>query len=453
MIGKFPEIITCNETKVQLKQAMAGYIASLICADINLLKNNDGKVSAEKVAIFLPKLEAALNTIGGYQLPENTDAIINAIVNGNGESCDYGNAAELLADTYEGEILIKDYNETTKTSEKVNEGLVKEMTSLLPCFGIFDDCDDIILLLKRMHEIKLSEGKLFGKFKFKQTGKTFTGTNFTIDGIDVERMNILYLGEANKDYQLTMAEYEVTETGFMIKQNGEAVIKIVISYDDNNSSTKKDLKNYLFWEKESAEITYSDPFPNPTLRKNSNNSNVGKFGCPRTISGATCSYDDYPELVMGNKSHHGLDILASVGTELKSMYKGEVVEVIRSYAKKKEDTDSYFGCDYNANSFGNIVVMKYEFKDGLIGIDGKKYNTIYAKFCHLDEVDATIQVGEKIEVGNRLGTCGCSGNAGGVDSKEEFHLHLETNTINSFSTSTGARKINPESLFKNGIKK
>ena len=152
------------------------------------------------------------------------------------------------------------------------------------------------------------------------------------------------------------------------------------------------------------------------------------------------------------KSHHGLDILAAVGTELKSMYKGEVVDVIKSYEKKK-DSGSHFGCDYNASSFGNIVVLKYEFKDGILGIDGQQYNTVYAKFCHLDEVDTTIEVGEIVEVGDRLGTCGCSGNAGGVDSVEEFHLHLETNTINSFSTSTGARKLNPESLFKNGIKK
>ncbi|WP_435356009.1 hypothetical protein [Emticicia sp. SJ17W-69] len=117
---------TCNETKVQLKQAMAGYIASLICADINLLKDTDGKISAEKVAIFLPKLESALNTIGSYKLPENKQEVINAILNGNIESCDYGNAAELLANTYEGEILIKDYNEKTKTSSDVNERIVKE---------------------------------------------------------------------------------------------------------------------------------------------------------------------------------------------------------------------------------------------------------------------------------------------------------------------------------------
>jgi hypothetical protein len=68
---------------------MAGYIASLIYADINLLKDKDEKISAKKVAILLPKLESALNTIGSYQLPKNTDEIINSIVNGNIGSCDY----------------------------------------------------------------------------------------------------------------------------------------------------------------------------------------------------------------------------------------------------------------------------------------------------------------------------------------------------------------------------
>lgn len=280
-------------------------------------------------------------------------------------------AIEGLVKDVKGTSLKEDFNNLATDPNLIDE----VMTSLLPCFGIFDDCDDIILLLKRMHEVKLSKGKLFGKFKFKQTGKTFTGTSFTIDGIDVERMNLIYLGEANKEYLLTMAEYEVTETGFIIKQNGEEVIKIVISFDDNNSSVKKDLKNYLFWNKEnSGEIAYSDPFPNPTLRKNDKNSNVGKFGCPRTVTiNPNCSYNDYPEVVIGNQSHHGLDILAAVGTELKSMYKGEVVEVIKSYAKRKEATTDDNGCDYNASSFGNIVVMKYEFKDGILGIDGQKY--------------------------------------------------------------------------------
>jgi murein DD-endopeptidase MepM/ murein hydrolase activator NlpD len=357
-------------------------------------------------------------------------------------------AIEGLVKDVKGTSLKEDFNNLA-TDPNLIDGV---MTSLLPCFGIFDDCDDIILLLKRMHEVKLSKGKLFGKFKFKQSGKTFTGTSFTIDGIDVERMNLIYLGEANKEYLLTMAEYEVTETGFIIKQNGEEVIKIVLSFDDN-SSVKKDLKNYLFWEKESTEITYSDPFLNPTLRKNSTNSNVGMFGCPRTVSDATCSYDDYPKLVMGNKSHHGLDILAEVGTELKSMYNGKVVDFDNTWAKKKESkNEDDNGCDYDANAFGNYVILKYELKEGITGIDGKKYNTIYAKFCHLDEVDNNIKKDADIKAGELLGTCGCSGNAGALKNVE-FHLHLETNATNSFNTSTGARKINPESLFKNGIKK
>ncbi|WP_305953194.1 fibronectin type III domain-containing protein [Emticicia oligotrophica] len=117
---------TCSETKIQLKQAMAGYIAGLLCADINLLKDKEGKISAEKVAQFLPKLESGLKTVATYQLPANKEAIINAIVNGNSDECDFGNAAELLASTFEGDILISDYKEKTKTSPEVNDKLLQD---------------------------------------------------------------------------------------------------------------------------------------------------------------------------------------------------------------------------------------------------------------------------------------------------------------------------------------
>ncbi|MFN3487551.1 MAG: fibronectin type III domain-containing protein [Emticicia sp.] len=111
---------------VPLKQAMSGYIANLICEDINLLRGTDGNISAEEVTKFLPKLADALNAIGPYQLPTNTSAIVSAIVNGNIAECDFGNAAELLASTFEGEILISDYKEKTKTSSEVNDKLLQD---------------------------------------------------------------------------------------------------------------------------------------------------------------------------------------------------------------------------------------------------------------------------------------------------------------------------------------
>jgi hypothetical protein len=96
--------------------------------------------------------------------------------------------------------------------------------------------------------------------------------------------------------------------------------------------------------------------------------------------------------------------------------------------------------------------MEYEFEEGIKGIDGQIYHKIFVKYCHLNEVDSNIAIGSEIKAGKLLGTCGCSGNAAAID-EDEFHLHIESNTINSFDLSTGARKINPEILFKNGIKK
>jgi len=202
-----------------------------------------------------------------------------------------------------------------------------------------------------------------------------------------------------------------------------------------------------------TKLTYSDPFPIPTLRTKSSNPVIGKFGCNRIEPNQSCSYSQYSALqlrINANRSHHGLDILAEVGTGLHSMYTGTVVDFVNTFVPRNLSISDHNGCDYMKNSFGNYVIMKYEIPQGVIGIDGKKYTTIYVKYCHLDVVESNLKKGITAKnAGEKIGTCGCSGNAGSLGEKE-FHLHMEANTSNNFSRGV-IRMINPRVLFQNGI--
>ena len=70
--------------------------------------------------------------------------------------------------------------------------------------------------------------------------------------------------------------------------------------------------------------------------------------------------------------HHGVDILASKGTQLNSMLPGEVVNV-RATFKPGE---------YAKDSYGNYVIVKSV-------VDGVK---VFIKYAHLDNVDVTVGI-------------------------------------------------------------
>ncbi len=403
LVSQTTETTTTNCGFMTTQKAVGDILKNLICDNGKLII--EAPITTEKVEILKNTiLQNPIFEDKGITLPAITDEFLTKT--SNEVTCQ--TAIEGLVKDVKGTSLKEDFNNLATDPNLIDE----VMTSLLPCFGIFDDCDDIILLLKRMHEVKLSKGKLFGKFKFKQTGKTFTGTSFTIDGIDVERMNLIYLGEANKEYLLTMAEYEVTETGFIIKQNGEEVIKIVISFDDNNSSVKKDLKNYLFWNKENTDPNAIHlPLDDTCLRKYTCNSScncsekttTGTYGCVRCSTKTSECPDECP-----NHAHYGLDLFANDNTPCYAIADGEIVNSGSSV------------------SYGNFILLKCKLND----------NIRFVYYAHLNSI--TISSG-KVNKGDEIGLTGHTGDVAKDMCEKERHLHIEIrldDTINfrKFST-------------------
>ena len=170
-----------------------------------------------------------------------------------------------------------------------------------------------------------------------------------------------------------------------------------------------------------------------------------------------------------NKSHHGLDILINsdnsnfIGTPMKSMYPGIVRNIVSTFSERNityAETDknssgniisgvSAHGCDYSSG-FGNYVIIEHTIAEGVLGIDGVSYTTVFVIYCHLNTVGSNlISNVTTVKAGDQIGTGGCSGNAANID-PSIYHLHIEANTSNSFSLGI-VRMINPSVLFKNGI--
>jgi RHS repeat-associated protein len=149
----------------------------------------------------------------------------------------------------------------------------------------------------------------------------------------------------------------------------------------------------------------SDPLESMEIRGKSKSNTFGKD---------VRKYDN------GNpKPHQGVDLKASVGTEVKSVEDAEVVRVVKNPSDKE--------------GYGNYVVIKFE-KDG---------KTYYAMYGHLSEIgkDSTgkeLTAGAKVTASQVLGKSGNSGNAYNM-SKENEHLHFELNTSDSWGKGIGTR--------------
>lgn len=104
-----------------------------------------------------------------------------------------------------------------------------------------------------------------------------------------------------------------------------------------------------------------DPVKVPRIRPTGGNRNKSRFEMTNRVN------DDGTIRI-----HHGVDILASKGTQLNSMLPGEVVNV-RATFKPGE---------YAKDSYGNYVIVKSV-------VDGVK---VFIKYAHLDNVDVTVGI-------------------------------------------------------------
>jgi hypothetical protein len=150
-----------------------------------------------------------------------------------------------------------------------------------------------------------------------------------------------------------------------------------------------------------------DPVKNPTLAPSR----------PGNYKGGTFGYTRISE-TGDPKFHDGIDITAVPGTDIFSMYDGEITALQNSFAAG----------DYRKNSYGNYVEIRST-------VNGQ---VVYLKFNHLDETAASLSVGVTISQGNLIGKSGTTGNASrpGIIP----HLHIQ-------AKDTNRNKTDPQPLF------
>ena len=96
-----------------------------------------------------------------------------------------------------------------------------------------------------------------------------------------------------------------------------------------------------------------------------------------------------------NGRHEGIDLRANHG--------GQPAEIIAAQTGVVDRLKS------GDTGYGNYVRLRHDWADGV---------TWFTWYAHLSTVNAALQVGQTVEIGQRLGTAGQTGNATGV------HLHL-----------------------------
>lgn len=141
----------------------------------------------------------------------------------------------------------------------------------LPCFGIFDDCDDVLKVLKNIREAVIEKDKLITKLPSDKKRRK-EGSLLKIEDTDFGRIAITFEGEKDVVYTVDPTSYENFkdavlgvdgkidyQTGFVFKVKGRIVAKVLV-YDDDQLEKKIELlKKYLFeGEKSSKKDIFLD---------------------------------------------------------------------------------------------------------------------------------------------------------------------------------------------------
>ena len=132
------------------------------------------------------------------------------------------------------------------------------------------------------------------------------------------------------------------------------------------------------------------------------------------------------------KLHKGLDIAQAgiSGKKVVAAASGTVTvgcsTCTHNYGKYKNGKVYSCGCGYG---YGNYVIIDH----GISG--GKYYRTVYA---HLKPGSITVQTGQKVNQGQKIGEVGTTGNSSG------YHLHFE---IRQGSSSSNLSPVNPKNFY------
>lgn len=152
----------------------------------------------------------------------------------------------------------------------------------------------------------------------------------------------------------------------------------------------------------------------------------GMYGCVRfSINNCESKTNDLlisaPKIDERQQFHSGVDLKASVNTDLYSMFEGEVV--LADFNLVPDQCSS-------TNKAGNVIIIKSE------NINGK---TIFAYYCHLNEKVDFVKVGYTVKQGEKIGK---TGNACGIsDWRDHVHIIIYESSINSID------KVNPIDYF------
>ena len=199
-------------------------------------------------------------------------------------------------------------------------------------------------------------------------------------------------------------------------------LEVVVKDDD-----KEKLRAYLF---DQGLLKPGDPLIDMNIVHTNNSPNSGgMFGCSR--GGIGCDSSSIPNLpkYAGKKDvHGGVDLGASLGTDVYAMYEGTVISV---------EDDVPPNAEGSAGAFGNRVLIRSTEEQHNVND-----HTIFIYYTHLNGVDENIESGDEIGQGEKIGISGKTGNANDIKTWR-YHVHI---TVYVDDTDT-EDKINPIDYF------
>jgi murein DD-endopeptidase MepM/ murein hydrolase activator NlpD len=134
------------------------------------------------------------------------------------------------------------------------------------------------------------------------------------------------------------------------------------------------------------------------------------------------TFGDQPERFSG--IHQGVDLYAPVGTPVRAVGSGEIVET----------------GDQGEKGYGKYAIIKFD-------VNWKTYYALYAHLSkHIDAKDADGNP-RKVSAGEIIGETGISGNAKNMKGENQ-HLHFELATESTFGEKLGSGRLDPMPRFR-----
>ena len=180
-------------------------------------------------------------------------------------------------------------------------------------------------------------------------------------------------------------------------------------YVDNDKA--EILKDYLF--------VHGKPLDDCTYRAYSFGNwkpNSAKYGCTRT----NASYDCNEDGVFGDRHHHGVDLLAAIGTSVYAMAEGTVTHV------------------GEVSGYGESIGISGRLEDK----SGNEHSVIVF-YAHLSSIDVLLN--QKVKAGDKIGETGITGASFLQSYPDEHHLHLEI--ITNWWPSGFGERMSPDNFF------